>query len=338
MKYEYSIPHEFAPQTQIFTCWPADRDLWEDDLEPAQAEFAQFVGLLAGDSDTAQPITILAATDQAEASAKAALGARAHIVRADYGDVWVRDTGPVFRIRNGKMEAVQFRFNGWGGKYELAGDDEVGGVIADLARVPLKKVDLTCEGGALEFDGVGGVLTTRQCVMSQFRNPDRTEADVEDLFRETLGVETIYWIDRGLHFDHTDGHIDNIARFVAPGVVVCQSPNGSDDPQADILKDISAQLRAMKTPDGSPFRVIEIPSPGKVETSDGKPMPASHMNWVTAFDRIIVPIYDDIPGKSAARALQDALPERKVLTSPARAILSGGGAFHCVTCNLPRIA
>jgi agmatine deiminase len=337
MKNPFSIPHEFAPQDRIFTCWPADPDLWEADLEPAQDEFAQFVSLLAGAGKTAQAITILASTDQAAASARAALGNRAEIVRADYGDVWARDTGPVFRLRKGRREAVQFRFNGWGGKYELPGDDEIGGVIADLAGVPLKKVDLTCEGGALEFDGAGGVLTTRQCVMSQFRNPDRTEADVEDLFRETLGVDTIYWIDRGLHFDHTDGHVDNIARFVAPGVVVCQSPNGADDPQGQVLQEISAQLRRMRLPDGTAFRVIEIPSPGKVEDEDGKPMPASHMNWVSAFDRIIVPIYDENSGNSAAQALQDALPEKKVLTSPARAILSGGGAFHCVTCNLPRM-
>jgi len=336
MTHTVSIPHEFAPQDRIFTCWPAARELWEDDLEPAQAEFAQFIRLLAGGGETAQPITILAATRQAEASAKSALGSRSTVVRAAYGDVWARDTGPVFRLRDGQMEAVQFRFNGWGGKYELPGDDEVGGVIAGLAGVPLKKVDLTCEGGALEFDGAGGVLTTRQCVLSDFRNPDRSEADVEALLRETLGVETIYWIDRGLHFDHTDGHIDNIARFAAPGVVVCQTPNGKDDPQADVLMEISSQLRAMKQPDGTPFRIIEIPSPGRVEGEDGKPMPASHMNWVAAFNRIILPVYDEKPGKSAARALQDALPGKRVLTSPARAILTGGGAFHCVTCNLPR--
>ncbi len=329
------IPHEFANQAMIYTCWPAAADLWEDNLEPAQAEFARFVSLLAGEGETAQPVTVLVATEQAKQSALAALGDRVEIVHAAYGDVWARDTGPVFVVGPDGPVAVRFRFNGWGGKYELAGDETVAETIAGLAGVPLRDVATVCEGGALEFDGAGGVLTTRQCVLSPFRNPDASEAEIEAQFREILGVEAVYWIDDGLHFDHTDGHVDNIARFIAPGVVVCQSPSGDNDPQADVLTAISRQLKAMTMPNGTPFRVVEIPSPGRVEDEDGEPMPASHMNWVIAKDRVIMPVYDETCGKAAARALQDALPGRKVLTSPARAILSGGGAFHCVTCNLP---
>jgi agmatine deiminase len=336
MTHTPSIPHEFDPPEMIFTCWPADESLWEDDLEPAQAEFGAFLNLLLGEGETPAPLTVLVATEQAEASARAALGGKAKIVRAAYGDVWARDTGPVFRLTDTGREAVQFRFNGWGGKYELPGDEAVAGTIADLARVPLRQVDLTCEGGALEFDGAGGVLTTRQCVMSPFRNPDRSEAQVEQMLRETLGVDTIYWINDGLHFDHTDGHVDNIARFLSPGRVVCQVPSGDDDPQADVLIAIRDQLRAMKRPDGQPFDVIEIPSPGRVEDADGQPAPASHMNWVSAGERVVMPVYDEHRGKLAARALQDALVDKTILTSPARSILSGGGAFHCVTCHLPR--
>ncbi|WP_420430907.1 agmatine deiminase family protein [Hyphobacterium sp.] len=337
MKKPVSIPHEFAPQDVIFTCWPADAALWEENLEPAQAEFGAFLNLLTGAGETLQPVTVLAATEQAEKSAHSALGGKARILRSVYGDVWARDTGPVFRMGAHGMEAVQFRFNGWGGKYELPGDDDVAGIIADLAGVPLREVELTCEGGALEFDGAGGVLTTRQCVLSPFRNPDRSEKEVERLLRETLGVETVYWIEDGLNFDHTDGHVDNIARFLAPGVVVCQSPSGDDDPQADVLIAIRDQLKAMKTPGGNRFEVIEIPSPGRIEDADGAPMPASHMNWVSAGNRIVMPVYDEVRGNLAARALQDVLVDKTILTSPARSILSGGGAFHCVTCNLPRM-
>lgn len=335
MTNRFSIPHEFAPQDMIFTCWPADVDLWEDNLEPAQAEFGAFLNLLAGEGETGQALTVIAATEQAEVSARYCLGDKAEIVRAPYGDVWARDTGPVFRFRDGKAEAVRFRFNGWGGKYELPGDDSIGRVIAAAAQAPEQAIDFICEGGALEFDGAGGVLTTRQCLLNPNRNPGATEAQAEAVLKSALSVDTVYWIEDGLHFDHTDGHVDNIARFLAPGVVACQSASGADDPQADVLADIAGQLRAMKTPDGTPFRVVEIPSPGRIESEDGEPMPASHMNWVIAQNRLVMPVYDDIHGKAAARALQDALPDKTILTSPARSILSGGGAFHCVTCNLP---
>lgn len=330
-----SIPHEFAPQQMIFTCWPADVDLWEDNLEPAQAEFGAFLNLLAGAGGTAQALTIIAATEQAEVSARYYLGDKADIIRAPYGDVWARDTGPVFRFRDGKAEAVRFRFNGWGGKYELPGDDSIGGVIAAAAQTAEQKIDFICEGGALEFDGAGGVLTTRQCLLNPNRNPGISEREAESILKDALGVKTVYWIEDGLHFDHTDGHIDNIARFLAPGVVACQSASGADDPQADVLAAIADQLKAMTMPDGTPFRVVEIPSPGLVVNEDGEPVPASHMNWVSAHDRIVMPVYDEKHGKAAARALQDALPDKTIMTSPARSILSGGGAFHCVTCNLP---
>ncbi|MEE2525553.1 agmatine deiminase family protein [Hyphobacterium sp. HN65] len=335
MTTRFSIPHEFAPQARIYTCWPAAADLWEDNLESAQAEFGAFLNLLAGSGETAQALTILAATDQAEASARDLMGNRAEILRAAYGDVWARDTGPVFRFRDGKAEAVCFRFNGWGGKYELPGDETLGGVIAHAAGVNEQAVDFICEGGALEFDGAGGVLTTRQCLLNPNRNPGITESEAESILKQALGIETVYWVEDGLHFDHTDGHVDNIARFLAPGVVACQSGSGADDPQADVLTAIADQLKAMTTPNGTPFRVVEIPSPGRVTDEDGEAVPASHMNWVSAQNRIVMPVYDEKYGKAAARALQDALPDMTILTSPARSILSGGGAFHCVTCNLP---
>jgi agmatine deiminase len=331
------IPHEFAPQDRIFTCWPAAADLWEDNLLPAQAEFGAFVKLLAGDKAQRQAMTVIAASDQAEASVREHLADRVDITRAAYGDVWARDTGPVFLSSPDGPIAVRFRFNGWGGKYELAGDDTIGGVIAEAAGATVKSVDFICEGGALEFDGTGGVLTTRQCLLNANRNPGITEAQAEAVLKSALGVDSVYWIEDGLRFDHTDGHIDNIARFLAPGVVVCQSPSGTDDPQAEVLIAICDQLRGLKRPDGQPFEVIEIPSPGRVEDADGEPMPASHMNWVSAGSRLVMPVFDETRGNLAARALQEVLVDKTILTSPARSILSGGGAFHCVTCNLPRL-
>lgn len=329
------LPHETAPQSRLFTCWPSDASLWEENLEPAQAEFAAFLKAVVAPSATGRTLdlTILASTGQAEASARKALGHRAKVVRAPFGDVWARDTGPVFLREDGEPVAVRFRFNGWGGKYELPGDDTIGGVIARLAGAPERRIDLVAEGGALEFDGEGTLITTRQCLLNPNRNPGLGEADVEARLKAALGVETVLWVDEGLVADHTDGHIDNIVRFARPGVVVCQSPWGDDDPQAEVLEAIARQVSRMSDAKGRRLQVRRIPSPGRVDLGDGEVVPASHMNWVIGPRRVVVPTYGTSGGEAAVRALRRIFPDHEVVGSSARAILSGGGAFHCVTCH-----
>ena len=321
----------------MFTCWPSDADLWEDDLAPAQAEFGAFLRALAEPSRDGETLdlVVLAATGQAEASARQALGRRAQIVRASFGDVWARDTGPVFLRDHGKDIAVRFRFNGWGGKYELPGDDTVGGAIARLAGAAERRVDLVAEGGALEFDGAGTLITTRQCLLNPNRNPGLSQSEVETVLKSALGIRKVLWVDEGLVADHTDGHIDNIVRFVRPGVVVCQSPAGEDDPQAAVLTAIARQLSLMTDAHGRKLQVHTIPSPGRVDPGDGETVPASHMNWVIGPRNIVVPTYDTPSASTALAALQRLFPHHTVVGSSARAILTGGGAFHCVTCHQP---
>lgn len=329
------VPHELSSQTAIHTCWPAAEDLWEDYLEPAQTEFGQFLTLLAdaGPQASPLPLVVYAASEQAEASAKALLPAHARIVPAPYGDVWLRDTGPVFVKAPDGLKAVRFRFNGWGGKYELAGDETIGSVAARQAGTPLETIDLICEGGALEFDGEGTCLTTRQCVLNSNRNPGLTEAGFEQVMAEHFGVQKVIWIDEGLMGDHTDGHVDNIARFAGPGRVVIQTASGNNDPNSQVFKDIFRQLTGQKDAVGRPLEIIEIPSPGLVEI-DGEPAAASHMNWVIGRRNVVIPAYND-RAEEAARILRVVFRSHQVEPSPAEHILTGGGAFHCVTCNQP---
>lgn len=331
------LPHETAPLRRVFTCWPSAADLWEEDLEPAQAEFADFLTQFVMPSEAGDTfeLVILVATDQAEASARAAMGTLARIERAAFGDVWARDTGPVFLREDGREIAVRFRFNGWGGKYELPGDDTVGAEIARIAGAEIRTVDLVAEGGALEFDGEGTLISTRQCLLNPNRNPDLTEAEVEARLKAVLGVDKILWIDEGLLADHTDGHIDNIVRFARPGVVICQAPAGADDPQAEVLDAIAAQLGTMTDARGRPLEVHRIPSPGIVDLGDGELVPASHMNWVIGPRHVVVPTYGTPSEAAALDALRPLFPEHDVVGSSSRAILTGGGAFHCVTCHQP---
>jgi agmatine deiminase len=323
------VPPEWARHKAIWTAWPSAADLWGDDLAPARAEVAGMIRALA-DGGSGDRMRVLAHGREAEATAKLALGATAEIIPAAFGDIWLRDTGPIFHAGG----AHRFRFNGWGGKYQLPHDEEVADQIASLAGVDLTRHDFILEGGAIELDGEGTLLTTRQCLLNPNRNSHWTEAAAELELRRALGAEKILWLDEGLANDHTDGHIDNLARFVAPGRVVCQAPYGKKDPNADVLEEIALSLAAMRDAQGRKLEVIRVPSPGLVEDEDGDPVPASHMNFLIGNTTVVVPIYSD-SGDDAVRALAEAFPGRKVVGLSSHAILTGGGSFHCITQQEP---
>ena len=323
------IPPEWAPHKAIWTAWPSAADLWGEDLEPARLEVAAMIRALHDDG-RGETVRVLAFGREAEASAKLALQQSADIIPAAFGDIWLRDTGPIFS-RDG---AAGFRFNGWGGKYQLPHDEEVADQIARASGIALTRHDFILEGGAVEMDGEGTLLTTRQCLLNPNRNSDWDEAKAEAALKGALGVEKILWLDEGLANDHTDGHIDNIARFVAPGRVVCQSAWGDDDPNADLLEDIALKLSAMKDASGRTLEVIRIPSPGLVVDEDEDAVPASHMNFLIGNSTVIVPIYSG-SGDDAVNALGALFPGRKVIGLSSHAILTGGGSFHCITQQEP---
>jgi agmatine deiminase len=322
------IPPEWAPHKAIWTAWPSAADLWGEDLEPARLEVAAMIRALH-DEGRGDRMRVLAFGREAEASAKLALQQSAEIVPGAFGDIWVRDTGPIFS----RTGSVGFRFNGWGGKYQLPHDTEVAEQIARAASVELTRHDFILEGGAVEMDGEGTLLTTRQCVLNPNRNPDWDEAKAEAALKHALGVQKVLWLDEGLANDHTDGHIDNLARFVAPGRVVCQQSYG-DDPNADVLDEIALSLAAMKDAQGRKLDVIRIPSPGLIVDEDEDAVPASHMNFLIGNSTIVVPIYSD-SGDDAVNALGTLFPSRKIIGLSSHAILTGGGSFHCITQQEP---
>lgn len=323
------IPPEWAPHKAIWTAWPSAADLWGEDLEPARLEVAAMIRALdAGEGDR---MRVLANGREAEASAKLALAGAAEIIPARFGDIWLRDTGPIFDGRGG---ARGFHFNGWGGKYVLPHDPEVAIAVAEAAQAELERFAFILEGGAIEMDGEGTLITTRQCLLNPNRNADWDEETAEAHLMAALGVEKILWLDEGLMNDHTDGHIDNLARFVAPGRVVVQQAYGADDPNADVLDEIALTLAAMKDARGRKLDVVRIPSPGLVIDEDGDAIPASHMNFLIGNATVVVPIYSD-SGDDAVNALAALFPGRRVIGLSSHAILTGGGSFHCITQQEP---
>jgi agmatine deiminase len=276
-------------------------------------------------------VRVLAHGREAEATAKLALGKSAEVIPAAFGDIWFRDTGPIFTV-GGKAHG--FQFNGWGGKYQLPHDGEVGARIALAAGAEYKRHDFILEGGAIEMDGEGALITTRQCLLNPNRNPHWTEEGAEASLKKALGIEKVLWLDEGLMNDHTDGHVDNLARFVAPGRVVCQAPGGRSDPNHDVLEEIALSLAAMRDAQGRKLDVIRIPSPGIVADEDGEIVPASHMNFIIGNSTVVVPVYSGT-GDDAVNALAPLFPGRKVVGLSSHAILTGGGSFHCITQQEP---
>jgi agmatine deiminase len=328
-------PAEWAPHSAIWTAWPADEELWLDDLSPAQAEVAGMVRALAAPGPDGKPgdkVKVLVNGPTAMLSAEKAIGEVAELIDAQYGDIWLRDTGPVFYSAD---RCALFRFNGWGGKYVLDHDDTVGAFVAIEAGADATRWDRVLEGGAVDIDGEGTLLTTKECLLNPNRNPLMTPDDIRGLLGDALGARAVIWIERGLVNDHTDGHVDNIARFVAPGVVVCQSPAGDDDPHKERLEEIAAFLKTQRDARGRMLQVIQIPSPGRVEDEDGEVVPASHMNFIIGNATVVVPTYGTATAKAAVEALKPLFPGRNVIGLPSNHILTGGGSFHCITQQQP---
>jgi agmatine deiminase len=325
------VPAEWAPHRAMWTAWPSIEEMWPGTLSRARTEVAAMVKALA----EGERVKVLACGDEALQSACAALDGVAEVIPFDYGDIWLRDTGPVFSRRvDGSLQAEIFKFNGWGEKYNLPHDKTVAARMTRLSGASRRYHDYILEGGSIESDGSGTIITTRQCLLNHNRNRHWDEEKATEALHESYGARKIIWLDEGLVNDHTDGHIDNLARFIAPGRVVCQSPHGNDDPNAHVLKSIESTLRSATDAEGRRLDIVTIPGPGRVVNDDDEPIAASHMNFIIGNKTVVMPIYND-RGVSALSALAKLFPTHKVVGLSAAAILTQGGAFHCITQQEP---
>ncbi len=260
-----------------------------------------------------------------EARARQLCTAAVKLERRVYGDIWLRDTGPLII---GDGTALRCRFNGWGGKYEMPGDETVGAVLARDAGLGLVESDWILEGGAVDGDGTGVVLTTEQCLLNPNRNPELSREEIEGRLERDLGFTQVVWLGDGLINDHTDGHVDNLARFVAPGEVALPRATGAKDPNAAIYVD--AKRRIIE----SGLKLHEIPSPGRVER-DGRIEPASYANFAITSHLVVVPTFGSPHDAEGVAAIAALFPDRATIGLRGDAVLAGGGGFHCASQQMP---
>jgi agmatine deiminase len=334
-------PAEWDRHDAVWLAWPSHADLWEDALPGVRDAFTRFAEAIADRGPSGAPrgerLNVLVPDDEnGRLAATALAGLEARFFVIPFGDIWLRDTAPVFLAGPGHERAAAcFAFNGWGGKYVLPHDAAVSEKVAEASGLSAFRFPWVLEGGSVEVDGEGTCLTTRQCLLNRNRNAGMTQKAIEDGLKDALGVSTVLWLGDGLLNDHTDGHVDTIARFFAPGEVVCMSPADESDPNRTALLQIARDLAKMRDAAGRPLNVTTVPSPGLVEGPDGETMPASYVNFYIANTTVVVPAYG-VPNDEPARAAIGRLfPGRRAVSVPARQLLEGGGAFHCISQQVP---
>lgn len=321
------MPPEWHPQAWLWVGFPHAAEEWPGFLGRAQEQIAAFASAVA---DSGQNVRLIVRDEANRARAAQLCSSAVKLEVRRYGDVWLRDTGPLVVARGGRAVAQRFGFNGWGGKYLMDGDQEIGAELAQSAGLPVATADWVLEGGALDCDGTGLVVTTEQCLLNPNRNPQLTRADLEARLSRDLGCDRVLWLGDGLINDHTDGHVDNLARFAGPNVLALPRATGADDPNAAIYADAKRRAEAFGV------TVREVPSPGRVET-DGRIEPASYMNFAVTSHLVVVPTYGTAHDADGVAAIAELFPDREVVGILADAVLAGGGSFHCASQQMPVI-
>lgn len=321
------MPPEWGQQEWLWVGFPHDAREWPDTLEAAQEQIAAFANAVA---ESGKEVRLVVRDAANEKRARELVSETVTLKRHKYGDIWLRDTGPLVVTDAGKPAAHRFQFNGWGGKYLMHGDQTIGADLAEDADLPLVTSDWILEAGAIDTDGTGLAVTTEQCLLNANRNPGMSHADIEAALERDLGLSRVLWLGEGLLGDHTDGHVDNLARFVGEGHVAIPQASTSDDPNAAIYDDAAARAADFGC------KVTRIPSAGRYE-KDGAIQPASYANFVITNALLVVPIFGAAQDDAAVETIGALFPDRRTIGLPADAVLAGGGAFHCASMHMPAL-
>ncbi len=318
---------EWAPHERVWIGFPALREEWGDAFDAARVEIAGFANAIADGG--AGELVHLVCNSRADAEVASFLVRDpVDVIVEPLGDVWLRDTAPIITGTGIGRRAADFAFNGWGNKYLMPGDADIGARLATRFGFARDAQDWVLEGGAIDWDGAGRIVTTEQCVLNPNRNKDMARATIEQRLTDALGVTEVLWLGDGLLNDHTDGHVDNLARFVGEGRLLLPVASGEDDPHAAIYADAVARAAQWDV------EVVTIPSPGRV-TIDGAVVPASYMNFYIGNSVVAMPAYRTAQDDAAAAVLAQCFPDRRIVPLPSLAILSGGGSFHCTSQQVP---
>jgi agmatine deiminase len=332
----FFMPAEWARHRRTWMCWPARIACFgnKEGLLRAKQAYARVARAISA----FEPV-IMAARPEEAAEAKLATSGKVEITEMTIDDGWARDFGPTFlKDGRGRLSGVQWRFNAWGNKYRpYANDATFASRVLNMLGLPVYEAPLVCEGGALNSDGQGTILTTEQCLLNPNRNPDLSQTDVETRLRLYLGARQVIWLGSGFSDHETDGHVDNIACFIGKGRVLLGMVAARTHPDYEPLREAQRRLKAARDADGNKIEVIELPQPKKVRQGwSGQPPAASYVNFYLPNGAIVMPAFGDPNDEKARAVLADCFPGRDIMQIEATDIVQGGGGIHCITQQEPQ--
>ncbi len=336
----YRMPAEWHPHEATWLAWPKDPVTWPDRVPEAEEIFLQFIEALTPH----ERVDLLVDDEEVEADVRARCRARGvaperlvcHRVRTV--DSWIRDYGPNFLLDGaGALAFNHWVFNAWGNKYAtLLLDADVPRRLEALAGVPRFEPGIVLEGGSIDVDGQGTVLTTEQCLLNANRNPSLSREDIAGHLREYLGVRQVIWLGEGIEGDDTDGHVDDITRFVSPDTIVTVVEEDPADANHAPLADNLRRLQVARDAHGRPYRIVSLPMPGYLGDGEGGRLPASYANFYIGNGVVLVPVYGHANDRRALEILEPLFPSRRLVPVPCEPLVWGMGSIHCVTQQQPR--
>ena len=343
-KLGFYMPAEWHPHEATWLSWPKDPETWPDRVPQAQEIFLEMMRAVSAN----EKINLLVDDEKAEMSVRSrckfAGAQNIRFIRMLTVDSWVRDYGPNFLISDdGRLAYNDWVFNAWGNKYEeLKRDNSVPARLESILHVPRFEPGIVMEGGSIEVNGAGVVLTTEQCLLNRNRNPHLSRAEIEQYLKDYLGAAKVLWLGEGIVGDDTDGHIDDIARFVSPTTIVCAVEDDPLDANYEILQDNLKRLKRMTGADGRQFEIVTLPMPGIVggQSTDARNLdrlPASYANFYIANSVVLAPIFGHQNDSRAIETLQRLFSTRRVVPINCEPLVWGMGTIHCVTQQQPKI-
>ncbi|HYC03798.1 MAG TPA: agmatine deiminase family protein [Azospirillaceae bacterium] len=327
----FRMPGEWERHARCWMAWPCRAETFVNGLDAARRAYAEVAQAIA----QFEPVTMLCPQEEV-VSASLACGKGVEVMPAPLSDSWFRDNGPSFLVRgDGARAAVHWGFNAWGRNYDEFHPD------ADAARLVLEKLGirryeapLIMEGGSFHVDGEGTLMTTEECLLNPNRNPHLSRGEIERHLRDHLGVTSFIWLGRGYEQDETDGHIDEIACFVKPGVVLTLTTDDTSDPNFEIFQDNLERLAAARDARGRELEIVTLRPPARQE-QHGVRLTLSYTNFYLANGGVVLPAFEDPADEEAFRTFRRLFPDRQVVQIPAMDIVRGGGGIHCITQQQP---